>query len=143
MRNVLPVVLLVLASVSCMFGQSGQAAMSPTTVVAGKQITVTITLNKAFSEQGAVVGVSVEPKDPKDNAPGFGFSLGPKDSTGKVYTGSNVVALNAKGIWSIKELHVTIPNGGNFTLDTNHPEFTVTPVTITLPTKGDVVVTAP
>jgi hypothetical protein len=47
MRGTFLVFLLMLIAVSSLFGQSGQAAMSPTTVVAGNGITVTVTLDKA------------------------------------------------------------------------------------------------
>jgi hypothetical protein len=124
------------------FGQSGQATMSPTTVDAGKNITVTITVNKVPSVQQTTLHVGFAPKDPKDNATAFGFNLGQKENDSKVYTGGGLVPPNAKGIWSVQEVTLGIPSGGgNVTLDTNHPEFTVTPVVVTLPTKGDVVVT--
>jgi hypothetical protein len=128
-------------AMSSLFGQSGQAAMSPTTVVAGKQITVTITLNEALPE-GTDLVVRLAPKDPKDGQ-ALGFNLSPKDNDRKVCAGSYAVPLNAKGTWHLQVATISIPNGGNSPLDTNRPDFTVTPVKITLPTKGTVVVTAP
>lgn len=144
MNKVLPAVLFVLFSGCCLFGQTGQATMTPPTVLAGKNITVTVTVNRPANVQQTSLNVRVVPKEPKDNAPAFGFNLGRKnENEPTIYVGTSMVPPNAKGVWRIETVKVDVPQGGQVELETNHPEFTVIPIQVILPTSGKVEVASP
>lgn len=124
------------------FGQAA-ASMSPTEVTAGKNITITITVNKTPSVAGTQLLAYLTPKDPKDNPPAFNLTLNPKSDDPKVYTNSGMIPENAKGIWSLENATLIIPSGGNTRVETNHPELRVKPIGVTLPTTGKAEITVP
>ena len=142
MRNIVLAVVLVFISVLRMFGQTGQAGMTPTTVVAGKNIVITVTLDKAPSVERTTLTVLLVPHDRKGNPQPFNISLTPKDTDPKVYTTTYMVPQTAKGKWSIQVVRLEIPDSGVVFMETNHPEIEIKPIDVSLPTKGKVEVTA-
>jgi hypothetical protein len=124
------------------FGQEAKVSMSPPEVEAGKNITLTITVNVVPSLERTSLSVTMAPRDPKDNAQPFSFSLGQKGDS-KVYVGITQVPSNGKGVWSIRDVSLSIPLGGSVPLETNRPEFTIKPIKITLPKTGNAEITVP
>lgn len=125
------------------FGQEAKASMSPNEVAAGKNITITLTVDKVPSIQGATLSVILAPKDPKDNPGSYGVNL-IRDNDSNVYSNTTQVPPNARGVWYIREASTSLPVvGGSTPIDTNHPEFTIKPIEITLPKTGKVGITTP
>jgi len=79
------------------FAQEAKAPMSPAEVTAGKNITITIIVDKAPSVEGTTVSVVLAPRDSKDNGNPFGLSLAPKNGYLKTYVGTTQVPINARG----------------------------------------------
>jgi len=137
------VVLLFIGLTMSARGQDATASMSPVEVTAGKSITVTITVNGVPSLAQTSLSATLGPKDPKDGGQAFSFNLGQKGNDSTIYTGTTMVPPNSKGIWSLQEVRLNVPLESSRVLETNHPEFKIKPIEVTLPTKGKAEITIP
>ena len=120
-----------------------KASMIPAEVTAGKNITVTITVDDGPSLEQTSIGITLAPKDPKDNAQPFGTTLSPKSSDPKVYSVTVQVPPNGKGVWTLRNAALNIPQGGSVPLETNSPEFIIKPIKNSFPKKGTADITVP
>ena len=139
-----PVLLFTTLATASIFAQTGKVAMSPTEATAGKNITITITVNKVPSVGQTSISAILAPRDPKDNAGPYGVNLTQKPSDPRVYFVTTEIPINAKGVWFLRDTNMALPIVGVAnSLETNHPEFTVKPVELTLPTSGRAEISVP
>jgi hypothetical protein len=131
-----------LATMSAL-GQEAKASMSPTEVIAGKNITVTIKVNDASTVNGTQLLAAFVSDNPKDDPSGFDVRLCPVGNDPKVYSTSTPVPATAKGTWRLANVLLQTPNSGTRHVETNHPQLVIKPIKVTLPTTGQAEITVP
>ncbi len=131
----------VLTAISAL-GQDAKASMSSTEVIAGKNITIEITLNEAPSTDGTQVRVLLGPKDASDTTPAVEYILTQQNDR-RTFNNFCLVPPTAKGTWVIKTVHLWVPGGENIPLTTNLPELKVKPIKLVLPTSGTIRIVVP
>jgi hypothetical protein len=133
------------------FGQdAAKASVSAfaSEIVAGKNVTMTITLNDVPSVDGkrlesTQVRMNWGPKDKSDPTPSGNIVLGPQKDP-RVYSDTFLVPPNAKGVWVIKDAMLWIPGGGDSVpLKVDAPDFRIKSSKVVLPTSGTVKVAVP
>jgi len=131
-----------LSAVSAL-GQSMKATITPPVVDAGKQITITLTLNRAPSTNLVNVNVTLSPKEQADNPQPYAVGTSAKTVGSNVYVQTIAVPLNAKGVWYVKDASAVVNGVSTPIALSDHPEFKVTPVEVILPKSGEVAITVP
>jgi len=138
----------VLSAVSAL-GQVAKANVTPPEVMAGKNITITVTVDSAplvnnTQLKDTAISVILASRDSKDIPPEFGIGLSPT-SDPKIYTCTKQFPVAAKGTWFLKRATLNLSDGsGDRPLAiTNNLEFTVKPADLKLPTKGAASLTVP
>jgi hypothetical protein len=139
----LPVMLVIALSAISAFGQDAKAKVDPPVVEAGKNITITLTLDRAPSTNLVNVNVTLAPKETPDNPPQFDIGTSAKAAGSNVYISTITVPLNARGAWYVKNAYSQVNGASTPIALADHPEFKVKPVEVVLPKSGDVAITVP
>lgn len=126
-------------------GQDAKANVTPPEAEAGKPITIILTVDKPPSVENTAIGITLAPKEPKDNGTPYGVNLSPKNTGSNIYVATTTTPPNAKGTWYVRDAYSSLPVvGGSVPIElVDHPEFTIKPVEITLPKTGKVQIAVP
>ena len=125
------------------FGQEAKASMSPTEVVAGKNITITLTVDIPPSVEATQISVLLAPREQKDNPNQFGVPLIAKKTDPKTYSNTVQVPFTAKGVWYIKGAFTSLDSGSADIALTDRPELLIKPVEVIFPKTGKVAISVP
>lgn len=132
---------LVLVAVSAL-GQT-KAMVSPPEVDAGKDITITVTVDRPASLDTARVTVTIAPKEQKDNAPPYTIAVFSKGNDPKVLSNTGRVPPTAQGVWYVRDAYTQVDSVPIYMELLDHPEFTVKPIEIVVPKTAKVTITVP
>ncbi len=132
----------VLSAVSAL-GQDAKANVTPPEVEAGKDITVTVMVDRPPSIGNARINVTIAPKELAGNPSPFVVGVFPKNGDSKILSNMTQVPPDAKGIWYVRDAYTQINGSSTPIVLSDHPEFKVRPIEIVLPRTGSVTVTIP